>query len=317
MSLLSSEAAFIFTAILLTIFILGFLGNVLVCFAIYCDKDLRQQISNIFLFNLAVTDLLTVVVVIPFCIAAILRGGWTFGEQWCQATAFVYYSLAIVGLETLALISWDRFYAVFYPLKYRINMTYKRVNVGLVFAWIWAVSFTIPCFWLGWFKYGAYESMCTYSFDGTGDTWKTQVITYCIFTILLCVVTPSGVMFACYCRVFSVVRRQRRKIAIASLTSKSSSSRNRRLAWRQYSSFKGYRTIILVAVFFILSWTPFCVTRLMKTVTWNHEFVPAPVDTFSTVLSLSSTGANPVVYGLFRKDFQRAFKRLLRQLCSH
>ncbi|XP_020609758.1 histamine H2 receptor-like [Orbicella faveolata] len=266
--LLSSQEASAFAGVLFLIFIFGLVGNVLVCLAIYSDRDLRQQYSNYFLFNLAVTDLLTVTFVIPFCAAALIQEDWNFGVAWCQITAFVYYSLAIVGLESLAFISWDRFYAIIHPLKYRADVTLKKICTAIAFSWFWAVIFTIPCAVLGWFRYGQYESM---------------------------------------------LRHQGRRVD--TITSAETPKTSRRHAWRNYYRFKGFRTITLVIVLFILSWTPFSVTRLIKTVTWNHEIIPASVDTFATVLSLLSTAANPVAYSLFRKDFRRAFKRLFRQAC--
>lgn len=312
--LLSTEEASVFATILSFILVLGFVGNVLVCLAIYFDKDLRQQQSNFFLFNLALTDLLTGIIVIPFCVAALIEGDWIFGGSWCRATAFVYYSLAIVGLETLTFISWDRYYAVFYPLKYEVNVTPKRVCSAIALCWMWAVVFTIPCAMLGWFKYGEYESMCTFNLSGTGDKWKTRVLTYGILTIVLCVLFPTAVIIFCYLRIFSVVRQQGRRVNTAT-PRELNNSNSRRYAWKR-SRFKGFRTITLLVVLFILSWTPFSVTRLLKAITWNHEIVPAVADTFASVMSLFSTAANPVAYSLFRKDFRRAFKRLFRKVCS-
>lgn len=314
--LLSTEEGLVFAAILSFIFIFGFLGNILVCLAIYFDKDLRQHQSNFFLFNLAVTDLLTGTFVIPFCIAALIHGDWMFGDIWCQTTAFVYYSLAIVGVETLAFISWDRYYAIFRPLKYRSNVTPKRVCTAIMLCWVWAMVFTIPCAVLGWFRYGEYESMCTYNFSGTGDKWKTRVITYSIFTIVLCVLLPSTVIIYCYLRIIAVVRQQGRRINTMSSREAYSSNSAGRHAWRNYR-LKGFRTITLVIILYILSWTPFSVARLLKTVTWNHEIVPPAADTFASVMSLFSTATNPIAYSLFRRDFRRAFKRLFRRaLCK-
>ena len=313
--LLSTEEAYIFAVILSFIFIFGFLGNTLVCLAIYFDKDLRQQQSNYFLFNLAMADLLTETFVIPFCVDALIEGNWVFGDPWCQVTAFVYYSLAIVGLETLAFISWDRYYAIFHPLKYGANVTPKRVCTAIAVCWLWAVAFTIPCAILGWFRYGEYESMCTYNFSGTGDKWKTRVITYSIFTIVLCILVPSAVIIFCYLQIISVVRQQGRRInTMSSSLRETSNSVSKRYAWRNYR-FTGFRTITLVVVLFILSWTPFSVVRLIKTVTWNHEAVPAIADTFASVMSLFSSATNPIAYSLLRNDFRRAFKRLFRKTC--
>ena len=313
--MLSREEAFSFAGILLAIFVCGLVGNFLVCLAIYFDKDLRQQHSNYFLFNLAVTDLLTVIFVIPFCAAALIQGNWNYGNAWCQATAFVYYSLAIVGLENLAFISWDRFYAIIYPLKYRAKVTPRRIYVAIAFSWIWAFIFTIPCAAMGWFRYGEYESMCTYNFTGTGNKWKIRVVIYSVLTITLCIMIPSAVILFCYFRIISVVRHQGRRVDTITSREMTNSNNSRRQAWRSCYRFKGFRTITAVIILFIISWTPFSATRFIKTVTWDHEYIPAAADTFATVLSLFSTAANPLAYSLFRRDFRRAFKRLLRRIC--
>ena len=154
--------------------------------------------------------------------------------------------------------------------------------------------------------------MCTYNFSGTGDKWKTRVITYSIFTIVLCVLLPSTVIIFCYLRIIAVVRQQGRRIDTMSSRDAYSSNSARRHAWRNYR-LKGFRTITLVIILFILSWTPFSVARLLKTVMWNHGIVPPAADTLASVMSLFGTATNPIAYSLFRRDLRRAFKRLFRR----
>lgn len=312
-SLLTEAEVISFTIFLVLILLLGFFGNATVCLAIYYDYRLHQQVANIFIFNLAVTDFITVVLVIPFCIAAIIQGGWSFGKLWCQATAFLYYTLAIIALETLSLISLDRFYAIVRPLRYRMLITAPRAKLMLSISWVWASVFTIPCAVLGWFQYGRYESMCTYNFSGSGDQWKLRVMVYCAVTILLCIVVPFSVLLVCYVRIFRVVKLQSNRVVPQ--VNPAIAGSNVRFK-RNVGIYKGCRIIVLVVLLFLLSWTPFSITRLIKTISWNHEMVPAGVDTFSTILSFLSAATNPILYGLCRKDFRRAFRKLYRQVRS-
>ena len=307
-SLVAEWERIVLTALLVLILVLGLVGNVVVCAAIYFDYRLRQQVSNVFISGLAFTDLLTVAIVIPSCAAALLRGEWTFGTWWCQAIAFFYYSLAIVALETLSLISLDRFYAIVRPLRYQTLITAPRAKLALFACCVWAWLFSLPCVFLGWFRYGQHESMCTYHFSGTGDVFRLRVMVYGLFTITLCIGLPFSVLVVCYLRIFIVVRRQsNRVLAVPREPALPQRCRGAR-------AYKGYQTIFLVIFLFILSWMPFCVTRVAKIIAWNHELVPAGVDTFSTVFSFLSAATNPLVYGMCRRDFRRAFKKLYRQL---
>ena len=54
--------------------VLGFIGNSLVCIAIYTDRRLHN-VTNYFLFSLAIADLLVCALVMPISIIAEVRNG--------------------------------------------------------------------------------------------------------------------------------------------------------------------------------------------------------------------------------------------------
>ena len=65
-------------------------GNLLVCFAILTSRSLRSKPSNLLLLSLAVSDLLTAVLAIPFDIDSFLQGHWRHGPVMCVTSLTSY-----------------------------------------------------------------------------------------------------------------------------------------------------------------------------------------------------------------------------------
>lgn len=307
----------VYSTFLVISLLLGTFGNAVVCLAVYFSGTLRQQVCNMFVVNLAMTDLITVLFIAPICVINVIKGRWIWGAQFCNSQAFAYYTLGIVALLSIALVSLDRYIAIVHPLLYKTKMTVARARYMLLSAWLWSFAFTLPCIFFGWFKYASTESMCTINFAGTGDTWKTRVTVYGVITITLCVALPSLVMFYSYIKILTIVNHHLRRVFTTS-----SNESQRSLSVRLHGQFasvtspeyRGFRTIGLVILIFLVSWLPFSVTKLIKALKWDHEAVPATYDTFATVSTFFSAAFNPVAYGLFRKDFRKAIKNLILQV---
>ena len=68
-------------------FLLGLVGNVLVCFAIWRNKKMRT-VTNIFLVNLAATDLGVIIVCLPPALVADVTDTWFLGTAFCKIHLF-------------------------------------------------------------------------------------------------------------------------------------------------------------------------------------------------------------------------------------
>lgn len=65
------------------IFVLGFIGNVLVCFAVWRNKEMRT-VTNIFMVNLSVADLAVILVLLPSALLVDITGTWFLGAAMCK-----------------------------------------------------------------------------------------------------------------------------------------------------------------------------------------------------------------------------------------
>ena len=92
-------------------------GNLLVCFAILTNRSLRSKPSNLLLLSLAVSDLLTVVLAMPFDKDSFLQGHWRHGPVMCVTSLTSYLITVPTSILTLLAISLDRYQNLLDPLR--------------------------------------------------------------------------------------------------------------------------------------------------------------------------------------------------------
>lgn len=142
--------------IYLIVFVMAFVWNTFVIAIFIKDRHLLQEPSSLFLFTLAVVDVVEAVLSIPFYVTALIGGGWIIGntdavrERTCIALAFIFSVFLFTTVHLIAVISFDRFLYIVYPLKYAKWMSLPKAlcMAGLVlcvplvlgfstFLWVW------------------------------------------------------------------------------------------------------------------------------------------------------------------------------------
>lgn len=78
----------IFLCLYLVIFVLGFFGNSVVCHVVF-KKKMMRTITNLFIANLAISDILLCIFCVTLTPIYTINGEWTFGEILCHSTAFL------------------------------------------------------------------------------------------------------------------------------------------------------------------------------------------------------------------------------------
>ncbi|XP_055709054.1 cholecystokinin receptor type A-like isoform X1 [Phlebotomus papatasi] len=112
------------------IFLLAVIGNSLVILTLVQNKRMRT-ITNVFLLNLAVSDLLLGVLCMPFTLVGTLLRDFVFGELMCKFLPFLQAASVAVSAWTLVVISVERYYAICHPLRSRrwqtLSHSYKLI----------------------------------------------------------------------------------------------------------------------------------------------------------------------------------------------
>ena len=136
-----------------TILLVSLVGNSLVIFVICKNKQLRRSI-NYYVLNMAVSDLFTPLTIMPVNIVRIISGSTAFmvdtplvlGNILCKLCYFLPDVSFVVSIQSLLLISVDRFIAVVFPLQIKLISSKVRF-ICISCTWIVAIAVHAPYFY--------------------------------------------------------------------------------------------------------------------------------------------------------------------------
>ncbi|CAI9593892.1 unnamed protein product [Staurois parvus] len=102
--------------------------------------------SVVFMLNLAISDVLFVIL-LPFNIAyRFLGNDWVIGEGMCQFITVAFYSNMYCSILLMTGISVDRFLAVVYPMQSLLWRRVSRAWITCFFIWVVSIAGAVPLF---------------------------------------------------------------------------------------------------------------------------------------------------------------------------
>ncbi|XP_066528387.1 chemokine XC receptor 1-like [Hoplias malabaricus] len=119
--------------------ILSLIGNVMVLVILVLYESL-QSLTNIFILNLAVSDLMFTLG-LPFW-ACYFIWGWIFGDGVCKCVNFVFFIGFYSSILFLMLMTIQRYVVVVYPLS--DWETCQKFPVVPILAWVVSAAAAIP-----------------------------------------------------------------------------------------------------------------------------------------------------------------------------
>ncbi|XP_068713512.1 neuropeptide Y receptor type 2-like [Montipora foliosa] len=120
---------FVYAAIL----VFGTVGNSVVILTILKHKHMKKSPGNFFILNLAICDLLTPLISIPFDVLLVETNyKWPLGPTTCKVIPSLTTYLATSSPLTLAAIALDRHKTLLHPFKRRLDAKKAKVILALV-----------------------------------------------------------------------------------------------------------------------------------------------------------------------------------------
>lgn len=124
------------------IFIISVIGNTLVCIVVVRRRRMRT-VTNLFVLNLAASDLAITCICIPFDIPVQENNyKWPYGGFACKLLYPLQTVAMFASIFTLTAVSLNRFWAIVYPL--RKQMMKIHAVCAIVIIWIICVILTVP-----------------------------------------------------------------------------------------------------------------------------------------------------------------------------
>ena len=295
----------IFIVLYAVIFLLGISGNTLVVFVVIRNRSM-QTITNIFITNLAVSDIMMCMLAVPFTPLSAFLDSWVFGEALCHIVPMTLGVSVYVSTLTSTAIAIDRYFVIVHPFKPRMKIFVCLLLI--VAIWIVSVSISLPL--------AIYQKVAWNKKDQTYSCYEhwpkdTARQFFTVTNLILQYIVPCSIITFCYIKV-SVVLRIRANTRIGS-------GRNRERDEMEIQRKRRTNKMLIAMVsIFVCCWLPLNVVHI--TTEYHKPFSNWPylflVFFIAHVIAMSSTIYNPFLYAWMNENFKKEFKTVVPFLFS-
>nr|XP_040041366.1 neuropeptide Y receptor type 2 isoform X1 [Gasterosteus aculeatus aculeatus] len=274
------------------IILFGVIGNSLVIYVVYKFKTLRT-VTNFFIVNLAVADLLVNTLCLPFTLVYTLDGEWKLGRELCFALPFAQGLAVHVSTVTLNVIALDRHRTIVHHTKTQMS---RETCAGVVVV-TWAVSGLLASPLAIFREYKTVDLSAEESLQVCMEKWPSGGVNGSAYSISALVV-QYGLPLAINCFVYTRIWNKLK----SHMTFGGRGDRHQ----RRRNTTKMLWTMVVV---FAVSWLPFHAFQLAvdidSAVLYRKDF--KLLFTAFHVVAMCSTFVNPILYGWLNKNFRAAF----------
>ncbi|XP_008541648.2 olfactory receptor 2M3-like [Equus przewalskii] len=277
-------------SLVLGIFTVALLANTIMVLLIYQDTQLHTPMY-LLLSQLSLMDLMLICTTVPKMAYNYLSGRPSISVAECEAQIFFYVSLFGAECFLLAVMAYDRYVAICYPLQYHNLMNWKICGVMVASSWtlgsfdgIVDVATTLSFSYCGSREIAQFfcdvPALLTLSCSDT-STFETLVFICCVLMLLF----PLLLIVISYTRVIMAVIRM-------------SSQEGRHKAFTTCTSHLLVVGMYYAAAMFIY----------MRPTSNRSPTQDKMVSSFYTILTPM---LNPLIYSFRNKDVAKAFSKVL------
>ncbi|XP_061546468.1 melanopsin-A-like isoform X3 [Phycodurus eques] len=286
-------------SVILAVGITGMVGNFLVIYAFSRSRSLRTP-ANMFIINLAVTDLLMCVTQAPVFFVSSMHKRWIFGERACELYAFCGALFGICSMVTLTVIAVDRYVVITRPLTSIGVLSRKRALVVLAAAWTYSLGWSLPPFF-GWSAYVPEGLLTSCTWDYVTFTPSVRAYTMLLFVFVFFV--PLLVIVCCYVSIFRAVRRTDRAVGKMSGTGV-------KTFHRLQNEWKMAKIALIVILLYVVSWAPYSTVALAAFAGYADMLTPY-MNSVPAVIAKASAIHNPVIYAITHPKYRVALAKYI------
>ncbi|XP_034824448.1 substance-K receptor-like [Maniola hyperantus] len=286
-----------------SISVLAVVGNFLVMWIVATSRRM-QSVTNCYIANLALADIVIGLFAVPFQFQAALLQRWLLPHFMCAFCPFVQALSVNVSVFTLTAIAVDRHRAIITPLSAH---TSKRIaKVVIVFIWVLALSLAAPMA-ISWevnmveaqdpvSKLVHEKPFCEPTEFGSHSLAIYRLLLYIFqYIIPLCVITFAYAHMAM-------------KLWGARAPGNAQETRD---ANQMKNKKKVIKMLVLVVALFALCWLPLQSYLLLQSFfpTINeYRYINVIFFCFDW-LAMSNSCYNPFIYAIYNEKFKKEFKQ--------
>ena len=288
------------------LFVVSLTGNILISLIVYKTKTMRKPI-NFFIVNMAMSDLLYPIFLVPRKITKIHVGSWLIsgplGQALCKLVPFLTDVSTAVSIQSLVLIAVDRFGAVVFPFRSPVIST-KLCRFFILATWIVAMAIHSP--YLSAFKLPEYPGrlMCLLKWNeafGETSSWAN----YYLAVLIVLIYIPLVLIAILYLTILFKLKSQK-------IPGEQSVNAREQREKRERNVLKMSIAIVFV---FAICWLPFSTCMLLFYFPPDSTMISSCSFQYflsiSLFLAYSNCAINPCICFIFSGNYRQGLKNLL------
>lgn len=221
--------------------VIGLLGNGLVLVVLIRSRR-RSSPFHVYMMNLAVSDLLCVMMLPLRVLYYVHKGQWVYGDFVCRVSSYILYVNLYCSIYFMAAMSVSRFLAVVFPLQNMQLVRVKSARLVCVCIWLFICLSSSPFLTNG--QHVDRSSNKTKCFEPPRGQGLQKLLVLNYVSLVFGFALPFLVILLCYAGI------------IWSLLARNCASRRRQRAGR-----KVIRMIVIILLTFLVSFMPYHVQR--------------------------------------------------------
>ena len=288
------------SSFLLTLDAAAFVGNLFILLAIYRNPKL-QTVTNIFVINLAISDILMSLLVLPLSCGAAIENHWIFGSFGCILFDLSGFVLAGVSLQTLTLIATNRYVRICKERLYRKIFSRRNVILASVCSWLVTIAFVVvgfPLFGVEFIEVEGNPAICV--IRCRNDNSLSYALTVLVIYLVPCIL----VVPFCYLKVFREIQHHNKMVSCS-----------RPAFWKRASPHgvkeaKLTKLFLAVLLGFCTCWFPAFVCTALYLFDAINKASLLYSNIYWTIPFFASSCVNPLIYITMCKQFADELKRV-------
>jgi len=293
----------------------GALGNGLVCYVVIRNTAMRTP-RNIFIINLAISDLTLCLFTQPFNLMKVSLQRWDLGDFMCKFVPMIAGTNVFVSTMSITAIALDRFQVIVFPTSN--NMQKLGSVVALSLIWIVSMIMASPMVIFN-------VTQPVELLDGIilmhvcieNANLHYEKGAYSIASMIIQYIVPIVILAFAHARIcnklrYRMVNQQPTKQKVSDFQKRKS---EREAIQRQKTNL----LLLLIAIVFICSWLPLNVFNIIADFgskkLWFHLDSNRLIFPVCHLLVLCSACTNPVLYGWLNGNFRKEFQAVLCCTC--
>ena len=287
---------------------IGLPGNLLVILTIVLERRFHVM-RYILLASLALSDFLLLILANSFRILSMVHERWLYGETMCHLNPFFVRYFYLNTVLHLVAVSYERYSAIVKsPLTYDGTISKTKV-LFIVLIWVIPIPLSIGPFFgfSGGYDYNPEVFYCEQGWSVQRESSKPA-----IFLVIASFVVPFLVILFLNWSVYKTAKRQIIALEVQ-VGSIAGSVRQRQEMSRRKSERKAAVDVSIIIAAFLVCFLPGWFVGIFRRFV-RSMVVPVEVVQITSCLFFTSTVCNPIIYSVWKRDFQVGVKNVFRRI---